>query len=139
MTQTERRRGFLPFETNAFDRVFISVVTGIAAFLLYLRFLEPHVALVGAGRRVVGAGSSSSSRRVDEELSPTDVRIEPACRRVRQRPALRATADRAVRRPRADGARPTTSPAVRFGHPAGLGVVDPAAFTVIKAQIILDA
>ena len=45
MTQTERRRGFLPFETNTFDRVFISVVTGIAAFLLYLRFLEPHVAL----------------------------------------------------------------------------------------------
>ena len=45
MTQTERRRGFLPFETNAFDRVFISVVTGIAAFLLYFRFLEPHVPL----------------------------------------------------------------------------------------------
>ncbi len=45
MTPTGRRRGFLPFETNAFDRVFISVVTGIAAFLLYFRFLESHITL----------------------------------------------------------------------------------------------
>jgi predicted small integral membrane protein len=36
----ERRRGFLPMETNAFDRVFIAVVTGIAAFLLFFRFFE---------------------------------------------------------------------------------------------------
>jgi predicted small integral membrane protein len=45
MNETERRRGFLPFETNTFDRVFISVVTGIGAFLLYFRFLESHVPL----------------------------------------------------------------------------------------------
>ena len=45
MTSTARRRGFLPIETNTFDRVFIAVVTGIAAFLLYLRFLESHVPL----------------------------------------------------------------------------------------------
>lgn len=36
----ERRPGFLPMETNAFDRVFIAVVTGIAAFLLFFRFFE---------------------------------------------------------------------------------------------------
>ena len=40
-----RRQGFLPFETNAFDRVFISVMTGIFAFLLYFRFLEPSIPL----------------------------------------------------------------------------------------------
>ncbi|PIE32162.1 hypothetical protein CSA56_16265 [candidate division KSB3 bacterium] len=33
--------GFLPFETTAGDRVFVSVVTGIAVHLLWLRFLEP--------------------------------------------------------------------------------------------------
>jgi predicted small integral membrane protein len=38
-----RRHGFLPFATNTFDRVFIAVVTGVAAFLLYFRFLESHV------------------------------------------------------------------------------------------------
>ena len=64
MTQTERRRGFLPFETNAFDRVFISVVTGIAAFLLYFRFLEPNIPLwvpVPCG----WSGSPCSSARVE--------------------------------------------------------------------------
>ena len=35
------RRGFLPIETNAFDRVFISVVCFVAISLLWLRFVEP--------------------------------------------------------------------------------------------------
>ena len=37
----EGRRGFLPIETNTFDRVFISVVLLIAIHLLWMRFLEP--------------------------------------------------------------------------------------------------
>jgi predicted small integral membrane protein len=37
-----RREGFLPIETNAFDRVFISVVSGIFLHLLWMRLLE-HV------------------------------------------------------------------------------------------------
>jgi predicted small integral membrane protein len=36
-----RRRGFLPIETNAFDRVFIGVVLFVAIHLLWMRFLEP--------------------------------------------------------------------------------------------------
>ena len=32
--------GFLPFETTAGDRVFVSVVTAIAIHLLWLRFVE---------------------------------------------------------------------------------------------------
>jgi predicted small integral membrane protein len=37
----KRGRGFLPIETNAFDRGFISVVLFIAISLLWMRFLEP--------------------------------------------------------------------------------------------------
>ena len=33
--------GFLPFYTNAFDRVFISAVILIGIHLLWLRFMEP--------------------------------------------------------------------------------------------------
>lgn len=36
-----RGRGFLPFQTNTFDRYFVSVVIAIALGLVYLRFLEP--------------------------------------------------------------------------------------------------
>ena len=36
-----KRDGFLPFYTNAFDRVFISVVILIGIHLLWLRFMEP--------------------------------------------------------------------------------------------------
>ena len=32
--------GFLPFETDRGDRVFVSVITGIAVHLLWMRFLE---------------------------------------------------------------------------------------------------
>lgn len=33
--------GFLPFHTNAFDRVFIGAVILIGIHLLWLRFMEP--------------------------------------------------------------------------------------------------
>ena len=33
--------GFLPFHTNAFDRVFIGVMILIGIHLLWLRFVEP--------------------------------------------------------------------------------------------------
>lgn len=33
--------GFLPIETNWFDRLFISVVIWVALCLLWLRFVEP--------------------------------------------------------------------------------------------------
>lgn len=36
-----RRIGFLPIETNAFDRVFIGVVVFVAIHLLWMRFAEP--------------------------------------------------------------------------------------------------
>lgn len=37
----ERKSGFLPIETNAFDRGFIAVVIFVAINLLWMRFLEP--------------------------------------------------------------------------------------------------
>ncbi len=36
-----RRVGFLPIQTNAFDRVFISIVLFVALHLFWMRFLEP--------------------------------------------------------------------------------------------------
>ena len=36
-----RRIGFLPIETNAFDRVFIAIVLFVAINLFWMRFLEP--------------------------------------------------------------------------------------------------
>lgn len=39
--ESYRRKHFLPIYTNAFDRVFISVVVAVALHLLWLRFLEP--------------------------------------------------------------------------------------------------
>ncbi|HAJ34583.1 MAG TPA: hypothetical protein DCL15_02650 [Chloroflexi bacterium] len=38
--QHKGRRGFLPIETNTFDRVFISVILWIGVSLLWMRFLE---------------------------------------------------------------------------------------------------
>ncbi len=38
---TKAYDGFIPFYTNAFDRVFISLVILIAIHLLWLRFMEP--------------------------------------------------------------------------------------------------
>jgi predicted small integral membrane protein len=40
-TTEPRRQGFLPIETNAFDRGFIGVVVFVAIHLLWMRFLEP--------------------------------------------------------------------------------------------------
>lgn len=37
----EKQPGFLPIETNWFDRLFISVVIWVALSLFWLRFLEP--------------------------------------------------------------------------------------------------
>ncbi|MCX7645174.1 MAG: DUF2160 domain-containing protein [Rhodobacteraceae bacterium] len=37
----ERKPGFLPIETNWFDRLFIAVVLWVALSLFWLRFLEP--------------------------------------------------------------------------------------------------
>ena len=39
--QREPSEGFLPFHTNAFDRVFIGAVILIGIHLLWLRFMEP--------------------------------------------------------------------------------------------------
>jgi predicted small integral membrane protein len=39
------RRGFLPIETNTFDRVFISVVCFVAIHLLWMRFVESWLPL----------------------------------------------------------------------------------------------
>jgi predicted small integral membrane protein len=36
-----RRIGFLPIQTNGFDRVFIGVVLFVAVHLLWMRLLEP--------------------------------------------------------------------------------------------------
>ncbi len=40
--------GFLPFYTNAFDRVFIGVVILIGIHLLWLRFVEPALPIEAA-------------------------------------------------------------------------------------------
>ncbi|MGQ9627259.1 MAG: DUF2160 family membrane protein [Anaerolineae bacterium] len=45
-TERKRReRGFLPIETNLFDRFFISVIIFVAIHLLWMRFLEAHINL----------------------------------------------------------------------------------------------
>ena len=38
---TEDQHGFLPFETNWFDRAFLSVWLWVAISLFWFRFLEP--------------------------------------------------------------------------------------------------
>ena len=45
----EGRQGFLPIETNRFDRVFISVVIFVAIGLFWLRFIEVYLPLWIAG------------------------------------------------------------------------------------------
>lgn len=40
--------GFLPMDTNLFDRFFIAVVLAVAIHLLWLRFLEVHIDLAVA-------------------------------------------------------------------------------------------
>ena len=46
-TESERP-GFLPFHTNAFDRVFIGVMILIGIHLLWLRFMEPALPIEAA-------------------------------------------------------------------------------------------
>jgi predicted small integral membrane protein len=43
-----KRRGFLPFDTNPFDRVFVSLVLTVAIHLLWMRLLEAHIPLTVA-------------------------------------------------------------------------------------------
>ena len=43
-----KRRGFLPIETNRFDRVFIGVYLFVAIELSWMRFLEQSIPLTGA-------------------------------------------------------------------------------------------
>ncbi len=43
-----KREGFLPIETNMFDRVFISVVLFVAIHLLWMRFVESAAPLWAA-------------------------------------------------------------------------------------------
>lgn len=43
-----KRRGFLPFETNPFDRVFVSLLITVAVHLLWMRFLAEHITLTVA-------------------------------------------------------------------------------------------
>ncbi|OSQ49432.1 DUF2160 family membrane protein [Thalassospira alkalitolerans] len=42
---SEHRNGFLPINTNTFDRVFIAVVLFVALALLWMRFIEPFAPL----------------------------------------------------------------------------------------------
>jgi predicted small integral membrane protein len=37
------RKGFLPFDTNLFDRYFVSIVCLIAIHLLWMRFIEAFI------------------------------------------------------------------------------------------------
>ncbi len=46
--QHSGRQGFLPMKTNAFDRVFISVVCFVAVSLLWMRFIEAYIPIWGA-------------------------------------------------------------------------------------------
>jgi predicted small integral membrane protein len=39
------RRGFLPIDTNGFDRFFISVVLYVAIHLIWMRFFELYLPL----------------------------------------------------------------------------------------------
>ena len=50
MTSQQRRRprGFLPMDTNLFDRIFIGVVLSIALHLLWMRFVEQVIPLTVA-------------------------------------------------------------------------------------------
>jgi predicted small integral membrane protein len=43
--RSTRRQGFLPINTNTFDRCFISVVCFVAIHLLWFRFLEASLSI----------------------------------------------------------------------------------------------
>jgi predicted small integral membrane protein len=46
--QISPRQGFLPFATNAWDRIFISALCLVAIHLLWLRFVEAAIPIYGA-------------------------------------------------------------------------------------------
>lgn len=46
--QNGGRQGFLPIETNLFDRIFIGAIISIAIHLLWMRFLETWIPLIVA-------------------------------------------------------------------------------------------
>ena len=58
------RRGFLPIQTNWFDRLFISIYIAVAMELLWMRFLEPsgiplwicHILVIALGVVIVRRG-----------------------------------------------------------------------------------
>ena len=58
------RRGFLPIQTNWFDRLFISIYIAVALILLWMRFLEPngvpllicHIIVIALGVVIVRRG-----------------------------------------------------------------------------------
>jgi predicted small integral membrane protein len=58
------RRGFLPIQTNWFDRLFIAIYIGVALELLWMRLLEPngiplwvcHVIVIALGVLIVRKG-----------------------------------------------------------------------------------
>lgn len=41
----KRRKSFLPFETNLFDRIFLGAVLYFAVHLLWMRFLEQLITI----------------------------------------------------------------------------------------------
>jgi predicted small integral membrane protein len=60
---TPARKGFLPIETNWFDRVFVGIYVFVALELLWMRFLEQsipltvcHVLAVALGVLIVWRG-----------------------------------------------------------------------------------
>lgn len=45
-TESKERVGFLPIETNWFDRVFVAIYVFVALELLWMRFLEQSIPLM---------------------------------------------------------------------------------------------
>ena len=58
------RSGFLPIQTNWFDRLFIAIYIGVALELLWMRFLEPggiplwicHILVIALGVVIIRKG-----------------------------------------------------------------------------------
>jgi predicted small integral membrane protein len=59
-----KRTGFLPIQTNWFDRLFISIYIAVALELFWMRFLEPngiplwlcHIVVIALGVVIVRRG-----------------------------------------------------------------------------------
>ncbi|MEZ4606788.1 MAG: DUF2160 family membrane protein [Deinococcales bacterium] len=48
MENFKRPKGFLPIETNWFDRLFIGIIAHVLFNLLWMRFLEQYIPLIVA-------------------------------------------------------------------------------------------